>query len=198
MDTPKPLRVNVIGRGPWGQNIVRTLKELGAEVPIVANRETGWQAAFEGNPDRICVAAHPSVNLPVVLECDKRGIPVWIEKPAALCLADVERMAECAVPIFVDYVYMYGGNYDAACASVLAGIMSGRHHDFGMLYDWAPHALALTDGMEWILASHNYDEPLKNALDDFLRHGPNDWMPFSLTLRIHRIIDKAEKLNAAR
>ncbi len=196
MGSERPLRVNVIGRGPWGQNIVRTLKELGAEVPIVANRETGWQAAFEDEPDRICVAAHPSVNLPVVLECDKRGIPVWIEKPAALNLADVERMARCDVPVFVDYTYLHKYVFEEACAEVLAGISSGNKHGFGALYDWAPHALSLGLYGEYRLAWPEYPEPLKSALSRFLDGGPA-WPPFDLTVRIHRIIDRAERMNAS-
>jgi hypothetical protein len=196
MDSKKPLRVNVIGRGPWGQNIVRTLKELGAEVPIVANRETGWEAAFEGNPDRICVAAHPSVNLPVVLECDKRGTPVWIEKPAALNLADVERMAECGGPIFVNYTHLFQKDVLVSCAELLSGILSGRCHDFGMLYDWAPHVLALTiDGPP---TNVNHPRPLKEALSAFIDDERGEWPPFTLTLQIHRILDKAEKLRAGR
>jgi hypothetical protein len=198
---PTPRRINVIGRGPWGQNIVRTLKELGAEVPIIANRETGWRAAFEGNPDGICVAAHPSVNLPVVLECEKRGIPVFIEKPAALNLADVERMAKVCTPIFVNYTHLFrrpdGDPFGVGCAEVMAGLMSGRRHDFGALYDWAPHALALAIEAECADIRNAHHEPLKNALAAFLagRFGSPD---FGLTVRIHRIIDAAEKLNASR
>jgi hypothetical protein len=188
--------VNVIGRGPWGQNIVRTLKKLGAEVPVIANRETGWQAAFEGEPDRICVAAHPSVNLPVVLECDKRGIPVWIEKPAALCLADVEKMAECTVPIFVDYTYLYQ-DAEKSCVELLAGVMSARCHDYGMVYDWAPHALALAADLRIRAGYEGLGEPLQNALQVFLRREMYWWPKFNLTTAIHRIIDAAEKRHAA-
>jgi predicted dehydrogenase len=196
MDSAKPLRVNVVGRGPWGQNIVRTLKELGAEVPIVANRETGWEAAFEGEPDRICVAAHPSVNLPVVLECDKRGIPVWIEKPAALNLADVERMAECKVPIFVDYTYRFAKFREKAAVDLLAGVMSGKCHDYGMLYDWAPHIVAFAI-MHPSVSFREFDEPLKNACACFLGD-PWKWTDFILTGVVHRIIDAAERKNASR
>lgn len=188
------MRVNVIGRGPWGQNIVRTLRELGAEVPLIANRETGWMRAFEESPDRICVAAHPSINLPVVLECEKRGIPVWIEKPAALCLVDVERMAKCKVPIFVDYVHLFRPPREA-CEYLLAGIMSGRCHDYGMLYDWTPHVLAMTLSPYFAGSYCPFSKPLKNALHFFLDHSP---LLFELTVNIHRIIDAAEKLNANR
>ncbi len=194
MGSERPLRVNVIGRGPWGQNIVRTLKELGAEVPIVANRETGWQAAFEDEPDRICVAAHPSVNLPVVLECDKRGIPVWIEKPAALNLADVERMARCTVPVFVDYIYCYDTDFEGAWAHIINRMVEGKSHDFGWVYDWVPHVLSLC------LQGQNRWQPGKTplcaALDDFLNGHPYDWPMFGKTVDIHRIIDAAERMNA--
>jgi predicted dehydrogenase len=202
MGSDRPLRVNVIGRGPWGQNIVRTLKELGAEVPIVANRETGWEAAFEESPDGICVAAHPSVNLSVAEEARKRRfagakpLRLWLEKPVALSLEDARRLEQIhksSTRIFVNYTHAFKEDAAGAWADVLAGIVSGRCHDFGMLYDWGPHLLALAHRMD---VPKSKRPPLLTALDAFL-YG-DDWPAFETTVRIHEILDAAEKLHAGR
>lgn len=180
------MKLGLIGKGPWAMNIKRTLEGLGETDVHQVGRDEGWRAAFVGSPEAILCAAHPSIHSHVAAMADARRLPLWLEKPAALNLREVLGMAVLTTPIFVDYTYLFQGR-GASHKEVLAGMGSGRAHDYGIVYDWFPHVLSLTYG-----PALDVDEtrpPLENALRSFLavaRDGAALPYPFELTVDIHR------------
>jgi hypothetical protein len=165
---------------------------MGVEVSAVADRTTGWQHAFTNDPTHIVVAAHPSIHLDVAHHATMTGLPLFLEKPAALCLADVERMAEMPIPITVDYLYLFATEEEVKqmIDRALASLSTGTDcHEWGPLYDWGPHLLACAKLSG--LGEDRFRSPLERALQIFL--DGQVWPAFDLTVLIHRRLDAIER-----
>mgnify|MGYP001016314483 FL=1 len=152
------LRIGVVGTGPWGTNIERTLRTLpGCEVAFVAGRD--FAAALETHDvDAVAIATASPSHLAVARACMKRGLSVFIEKPLATSLADGKHIAALArrhdVSVFVGHLHLYNPGYAAmkravkkigAIRRVLAeaGGPGPRRADTNTLWDWTPHDVAL-------------------------------------------------------
>ena len=115
MNSQKPLTIGIIGSGNMGRHHLRVITEYGASVVAVhdaqleAARElathtdgalatTDLDAFFDVDMDGVVITTPPPVRLvPIQMACD-RGIPVMVEKPPALnmaegkkCLAAIEK-----------------------------------------------------------------------------------------------------------
>jgi predicted dehydrogenase len=170
-----PLRIGLFGAGAWARNIVRLLaaredvhiaavlvhdtskpRDGLGDAPIYDDVETLLSqhaldgaviATPPGSHARLCVAA---LNL---------GVPCFVEKPAALSTADMERIAATAivadVPVVVDYVHLYSSAFGQLLAEVrkrgrprkiaaLAGNPAAAPRDCSVLWDWGAHDVAMT------------------------------------------------------
>jgi predicted dehydrogenase len=98
--------VGLVGCGRWGSFILRDLRALGCEVPVVARSEASVARAREGGAsavladvselgevDGIVVATTTSSHAEVVEAALAHGVPVFVEKP--LC-ADAAQAAHLA------------------------------------------------------------------------------------------------------
>ena len=110
-----------MGCGRWGRNLLRDARELGASV-VVADpsqsardlaRAAGAAATFAdlaelSGVDGIIVATPASTHFEVVSSLLTRDVPLFVEKPFTLDVAQAEQlMRESAGRIFVMHVWRY-------------------------------------------------------------------------------------------
>lgn len=122
------LKVGVIGAGAWGKNHVRTLAGM-ADVELAAvcdanpkTRErlvaqypgvfiTDQPAELFARVEAVVIAAPAPAHAALTLEAIAARLPVLVEKPFALTVADAERMAETAmkhgVPLLVGHLLVH-------------------------------------------------------------------------------------------
>jgi predicted dehydrogenase len=102
-------RVGLAGCGRWGRHILRDLRDLGCEVPVVARSRESRERAAEGGATEIVaalaelqgvegvvVATPTSTHAEVVEEALALGVPVFVEKPLTADLASARRLAAAA------------------------------------------------------------------------------------------------------
>ena len=124
---PTPLRLGLVGAGPWGRNIIKTLERLdGLTLSHLVTRRAGNRALLDDgcaivddvrailSPDLLdglVVAVPPPAQPDIVLAALAAGLPVFAEKPLAMDVATAERIAEAAgrtgVPLMVDHVHLF-------------------------------------------------------------------------------------------
>ena len=99
-------RVGLVGCGRWGRHILRDLRSLGCDVPVVARSQASRQRAEEGGAaeivaemaalrgvDGVVVSTPTSTHAEVVEEALELGVPVYVEKPLTADLASARRLA---------------------------------------------------------------------------------------------------------
>ena len=106
----KPLRVGVVGLGRWGRNIARTIRQEtpGLLLAAAASRAEDaqevagpeariyqdWRAMIaDARLDGVLLAAPARLHVEIASEAIRAGLPVFVEKPMALTLADAEALA---------------------------------------------------------------------------------------------------------
>lgn len=165
----------LIGVGRWGRNIVSTLesfplnklkylcarsKESLAPYSKKYEKLLDWQELLKKKDvDAVLVATPPSTHASIAVPFLERGIPVFLEKPMTLSLAEAEQIAEAAsrkhAVVFVGHVHIYNPAYRAAkaaalsCGSIraihtIAGKVGPFRDNFSVLWDWAPHDIAIS------------------------------------------------------
>ena len=103
------LRVGLVGCGRWGRHILRDLRALGCEVPVVARSEESVARARDGGAaaivpdvgslprlDGVVVATTTSTHAAVVEEVLGRDVPVFCEKPLTDDPAAATKLAQRA------------------------------------------------------------------------------------------------------
>jgi predicted dehydrogenase len=143
-------RIVHIGTGPWGQNYIRTLKELSVEV-TVANRDS-WQSLIDARPDGVIVCTPPDTHIQIAAYALERNIPVMIEKPLALSVADAALLCNYDVPILVNHLYLFSTGYQTLKSALAEtpisrietiGIGTKAHAGYSALWDYGPHDVAM-------------------------------------------------------
>jgi len=100
------MRVALIGCGRWGSLVLRDLRSLGCEVPVVARSEQSIARAAEGGAatiaatiaelpqvDAVVVATTTSTHVEVLDEVLPLEVPVFVEKPLCPDPAAAARLA---------------------------------------------------------------------------------------------------------
>ena len=168
------LRLGLVGFGKWGRNYVRAAAAAGnarvVEVVLPEGSERTEQAHSQGllvkrNIDDLAVdavvfAAHPSIAPDLCEQLLLRGIPVMVEKPAALSVHAAHRIAEAARltnPVcLVAHQHLFAVAYeyirshlrldgDTRIRARAGGV--GPHRDFPHLWDYGPHDVAMIWGL---------------------------------------------------
>jgi len=101
--------VGLIGCGAWGRHILRDLGDLGCEVTVVARSEATAARAGQGGAHQVVrtidelpdvegvVVATPTVTHAAVVDALlDRSVPIFVEKPLVIDLADAERIVDRA------------------------------------------------------------------------------------------------------
>jgi predicted dehydrogenase len=138
----KRVRIAVIGAGPWGRNHVRTIAalpeaELAGVCEVHPGRREEISRRYPGvlvtedldrvlsGADGVVVATPAATHGKVAKEVIERGLPVLVEKPFALTVAEAESVAALAaargVPVVVGHLLLYHPAIERLRAMVLAG-----------------------------------------------------------------------------
>lgn len=147
------LRLGLVGRGPWGKNIERTLLSFpDVDVLPVARNDVataGLDAVLVSTPS----ASHAKVALPYI----EAGLPTFIEKPMATTVADAELLRDAAArsgaPVFVGHLFLHHPAFERLL-EILPTLGSIRYvlndsannqarNDSSVLWDWLPHDLSM-------------------------------------------------------
>jgi predicted dehydrogenase len=162
--------VGLVGCGRWGRHILRDLRSLGCDVPVVARSDASKERAREGGAsaivgdvpalaaaDGIVVATPTTTHAEVLEEALAFGVPMFCEKPLSHDAAAASRLAKRAPEtIFVMDKWRYhpGVRELETIAREerlgrVAGIRTVRigwgnpHDDVDPVWVLAPHDLAI-------------------------------------------------------
>lgn len=143
-------RLALIGKGPWGQNYLRTLTAFPVEV-AVGGRES-WASLLDERPDGAIICTPPATHVELATYALERGIPVMIEKPLSLSLAEAGSLARYDTPILVNHVYLFSERYQQFRSEVVGkpfvrvesiGLGTKAHEGYSALWDYGPHDLSI-------------------------------------------------------
>ncbi|MEK7476293.1 MAG: Gfo/Idh/MocA family oxidoreductase [Candidatus Coatesbacteria bacterium] len=155
------MKVGVLGgAGKWGRNIVRTLEGLeGVSVAWVAGSKDDWPGWLTSRrPDAVAIATPASLHAAHAVRVLEQGLPVFVEKPMALSVADAERVRDAAaanhLPVVIDHIHLFNPAWRelkrrlpelGAVREVEseAGQEGPFRGDVTPLWDWGPHDIAL-------------------------------------------------------
>jgi predicted dehydrogenase len=122
------LRIGVIGAGAWGRNHLRTISastdaelaaicDLNADVRVQVARQYPASIVTDSVPEllkqveAVIVATPARSHAAIGTQAVEAGLPVLVEKPFALTVADAERLANLAqkrgVPVLVGHLLEY-------------------------------------------------------------------------------------------
>lgn len=148
------MRVGLVGCGNWGKHILRDLKELGCEVPVVTS--SGRVADLDG-VDGIVVATPTTTHAEITEEALEHGVPVFVEKPLTDDPDAAERLAAAAPDrLFVMDKWRYHPGVELLAEIARSGELGrvvglrttrigwGNPHDVDAVWILAPHDLAIS------------------------------------------------------
>ena len=162
--------VGLVGCGRWGALILRDLRTLGCDVPVVARSQASRERARSGGAstivadlselpalDGVIVATPTSTHAEVVEVALARGVPVFVEKPLCDDASRARRIAEGhPQQLFVMDKWRYhpgvqelarmlrAGHLGAPVGIVARRVAWGNHHlDVDPLWTYLPHDLAI-------------------------------------------------------
>jgi predicted dehydrogenase len=145
----------------------------GAEIAWVVNRTAARPAGLppsiavcsdwrdlvdSGVADAVLIATPAGLHAEMASHALRGGLPVFVEKPLGLQLGDALRVIHlahsAALPLLVDHVHLHSPAFEAVAARVrgdggaeeimsTAGNWGPFRPDTSVLFDWAPHDLAM-------------------------------------------------------
>jgi len=169
------LKLGLIGAGRWGRAYIKTIENLdGVQVHRLASRnpqsralvgnacriDPDWRALIAaGDLDGLIIASPPAHHVEMATASIAAGIPVLIEKPLSLDLAEAQnllalaRSQEAAIAL-VDHIHLYHPAYvelkrQGLGMGTLHGLRSAGgnwgpfRRDASVLWDWASHDIAM-------------------------------------------------------
>jgi predicted dehydrogenase len=163
-------RVALAGCGRWGRHILRDLRTVGCDVPVVARSEESRARAREGGAEAIVpefaalgdvdgvVVATPTVtHASVAAEALDLGVPVFVEKPLTADVGAARRLAALAPDrLFVMDKWRYHPGVQELARIARSGELGSvvgihsrrvtvghRYSDVDTVWIQAPHDLAI-------------------------------------------------------
>jgi predicted dehydrogenase len=196
------VRIGLIGVGRWGKNFVNTIVQLnGAILTRVASQNPAtteivpsgcavtpnWRELLDDAVDAIIIATPPHTHAKILLEALGAGKSVMVEKPLVTTDADlgaVRRIPNNAV-VMVDHTQLFHPAFRFLKAEVLhrgmpfsirssAGNTGPYRSDVSVLWDWAPHdiamALNIVPGRARVIDAHILEaRPMGSATAERIR-----------------------------
>lgn len=164
----------LVGFGAWGKNYVSAVRETGlAQITAVLIRD---KAKIDANQwsdltftekidqidcDAVIVATHPAGCVTYAEHFLRRQIPVMIEKPAGLSLADAVKLEKLShqnpVPILISHQHLFSSVYQELRKRVLHETLikietqsgkEGPFRDYSFVWDYAPHDISMILGLK--------------------------------------------------
>jgi len=147
------LRLGLVGRGRWGQNIERTLLSFSDVSVVNIGKGENPPRGLDGVLIATQSAAHAELALPYINE----RIATFIEKPMATSVADAERIRAAAertgAVVFVGHLFLHHPAFLAALKLLpmlgairflqCEGTNDRPRTDSSVLWDWLPHDLSM-------------------------------------------------------
>ncbi len=151
------LTLALIGRGRWGQNIERTLREFPGIELVVAANTTDAKKIDKSDIDGALIATPGSTHIEVALPFVQAGLPVFIEKPLATSLTQAGQLKSSLKRkglLQVGHIHLYNPAYLAAKKAAkkigkirllyFEGLAPGPvRDDMSVWWDWGPHGVSL-------------------------------------------------------
>jgi predicted dehydrogenase len=152
----EPLKLGLLGRGPWGKNYVSTIAGLpDLELAWTAGRD--WREKL-GGVDGVIVATQPSTHAEIATAAVEKGLPVLVEKPLTMDLAQARALLALAerkrALVMVEHTYLFHQGYERVKArapklgslrrlETEGGNKSPRRPDISPLWDYGAHDVAI-------------------------------------------------------
>ncbi len=174
MTPHRTIRLGLVGAGAWGRNYIRTIAGMtGVVLARVASHNPDTESLVPpdcvvtpdwrdlvgaADLDGLILAVPPKVQAAIAEAAIRARLPLLLEKPVAIGVAETQHLAELAsqadVPVLVDHIYLFHPAYVAlkevvrkhggARAIRSAGGAQGPFRpDVPVLWDWAPHDIAM-------------------------------------------------------
>lgn len=168
------MQIGLIGAGRWGKRYIETLNRMpGVHLACLASKNPesiklapegchvtpDWREVTENRElDGVILATPPATHLELALSAIRTGVPVLVEKPMTLSVADARTLAnESAshgVLTMVGHTHLYSAAFRelkrqgmslGALQHVrsVGGNWGPFRSDAPMLWDWAPHDIAM-------------------------------------------------------
>lgn len=167
------LALGLIGAGRWGRNYIETINGLdGVELRRVVTRQSraarcadtcqlghDWQEAVcAGDLDGLVIAGPTATNTQMAVFALERGLPVLLEKPPALTVADAQGLLDVVkrqrTLLHINYLDLVNPAWQQLLRELPGtGAIQALELEFGgpgplrddvsCLWDWGSHPLAL-------------------------------------------------------
>ena len=161
--------VGLIGCGQWGVHVLRDLRSLGCDVPVVARSEASVARAREGSAtaivprmadlgavDALVVVTPIATHAEVIGEALELDVPLFVEKPLCDDVEDAERLVALAPKrLFVMDKWRYHPGVRLLADFAQSGrlgrthglrtirVQPGNRHEEDAVWVLAPHDLAI-------------------------------------------------------
>jgi len=170
----KILNLGLIGAGAWGRNYIKTIAGLdGVALTRLASRKPesaglvsaecvisgDWHDLIAaGDLDGVIIATPPTIHAEMTLAAIDAGIPVLVEKPMTLSLAEAETVVGAALAknaiVMVNHIHLYSAAWEVLkreakehgplqAISTVAGNWGPFRQETQMLWDWGTHDVAM-------------------------------------------------------
>lgn len=174
-DVRSPLRLGVVGLGPWAGRYFSTCSGIPEQVEIVAaSRRSSslvpdfasgvpvfknWEDMVGIGLDGLVVAAHPSVHPEILKTCAELGLPVMVEKPMSIDRASMDAISRLSfsAPVLVNHVHLFSPAFeeirsivsqrDGQVRMISCGAGPGPIRDYSSLWDYGPHDVSMCVGL---------------------------------------------------
>ncbi|XPV76636.1 MAG: Gfo/Idh/MocA family protein [Desulfovibrio sp.] len=125
----QPIRLGLVGAGPWGRNIIKTFArlpksyaslqwvvstnpEIDELLPAGCERFATLQEALSfSKPDGAIIATPPATHAEIAFEAIKAGCHLFIEKPVTLCSKEAKEIKALAEKhnrlVLVDHIHLF-------------------------------------------------------------------------------------------
>lgn len=154
------INLGLVGKGSWGKNYIRAIKELSNITLSSENIKThDYKDLFRNkNLDGVIIATPASTHYRIAKEFLKQGFDLLIEKPLALNSHDGLNLKEIADRkkriVMVGHIYLYNPafevfkKYTEKIGKILFIKSYGMNYgpirkDTSALWDWAPHDISM-------------------------------------------------------
>lgn len=145
MTTPQPLRAAIIGTGGIAHAHAQAIRHLSPRIELVAvadldpdrarafAEQFGASAVFAtsddllaaGGIDLVHVCTPPKTHAPLAIQAMRAGVPVLVEKPTALSLAEMDGIVRVSRETGVPALTVYQHRFGAAAQRLLRMVQSG-------------------------------------------------------------------------
>jgi len=147
------MNLALVGRGRWGANIERTLRDFSDVSLTIVEKGTAPPTDIDGVLIATPSATHAEIAIPFI----QKGIATFIEKPMTTSVEDARRLEEAArksgALVFVGHIHLYNPAFKTALELLprigtlqrieCKGMNDRPRTGSSVFWDWLPHDLSI-------------------------------------------------------